>query len=95
MNPRFTTSSLVAIPPATRHRFTPEAEVTLLQAIKDHPQWTTAREAYGWAWSQRGLRVAYLTVLRFLDSEGLLVGDTLRSRRLRSTAVQPVPVPAR
>ena len=87
-------SSLVTLPAPTRHRFTPEAKVTLLQAIKDHPQWTTAREAYGWAWSQRGLRVAYLTVLRFLDSEGLLVGDTLRSRRLRRHVAQSNSVPA-
>ena len=94
MNTRLTTPSLVAIPPATRHRFTAEAKATLLQAIKAHPQWTTAREAYGWAWSQRGLRVAYLTVLRFLDAEGLLVGDTLRSRRLRRHVAQSTPVPA-
>jgi hypothetical protein len=87
-------SSLVTLPAPTRHRFTDEAKVIVLQAIKDHPQWTTAREAYGWAWSQRGLRVAYLTVLRFLDSEGLLVGDTLRSRRLRRHVAQSSSVPA-
>jgi hypothetical protein len=67
----------------TRQRFTEDDKSVLLQAVKDH-HWTTAREAYGWAWTQIGLRVSYLTVWRFLTSQGLLTGDTPRSRRLKS-----------
>jgi hypothetical protein len=62
-------------------KFTPEAKAALLQALQTH-SWTTAREAYGWAWNQLGLRVTYLTVWRFLTAQGLLVGDTPRARRL-------------
>jgi hypothetical protein len=53
----------------------------MLQAISEH-SWTTAREAYGWAWNQLGLRVTYLTVWRFLTAQGMLIGDTPRARRL-------------
>jgi hypothetical protein len=64
-----------------KHKFTPEAKAAILQAMQTH-SWTTVREAYGWAWTELGLRVHYLTVWRFLTAQGLLVGDTPRARRL-------------
>ncbi len=61
--------------------FSDEAKVALLNAVASHP-WTTAREAYGWAWNELGLRVNYITVWRFLTAQGLLCGNTPRARRL-------------
>jgi hypothetical protein len=51
--------------------------------MPDH-QWTTARDAYGWAWNNLGVRVTYVTFWRFMDSNGFLVGGTLRASRLRT-----------
>lgn len=68
----------------TKHKFTDEAKSALLQALQEH-SWTTARDAYGWAWNNLGVRVTYVTFWRFMNSNGLLVGDTLRARRLRTT----------
>lgn len=65
-----------------KHKFTAEAKAALLQALQQH-SWTTAREAYGWAWNELGLRVSYLTLWRFLNAQGLFTGDTLRSRKLK------------
>ena len=61
--------------------FSEEAKVALLNAVASHP-WTTAREAYDWAWNELGLRVNYITVWRFLSAQGLLCGNTPRARRL-------------
>jgi transposase len=66
----------------TKHKFSAEAKAALLQALQEH-SWTTAREAYGWAWNELGLRVSYLTVWRFLNAQGFFIGDTLRSRKLK------------
>lgn len=69
--------------PVTKTPFTAEARTALLEELP-RQGWTTAREAYGWVWNHLGLRVSYLTVWRFLDKQGLLVGDKLRARRLYS-----------
>lgn len=68
----------------SKHKFTAEAKAALLQALQQH-SWTTAREAYGWAWNELGLRVSYLTVWRFLNAQGFFTGDTLRSRKLKTS----------
>ncbi len=73
---------LIALAKPPRHRFTPDHQAAVLEAIDKH-SWTTAREAYGWAWTNLGLRVSYATVWRFLNAKGLLVGDTMRARHLR------------
>ena len=62
-------------------RLSPEHKSAILEAITQNT-WTTAREAYGWAWNTLGIRVTYVSFWRFLNSQNLLVGDTLRSRRL-------------
>lgn len=67
-----------------KHKFTAEAKAALLQALQQH-SWTTAREAYGWVWNELGLRVSYLTLWRFLNAQGLFTGDTLRSRKLKTS----------
>jgi len=67
---------------SVKAKFTDEAKAAILNAVASH-SWTTAREAYGWAWNELGLRVNYITVWRFLTAEGLLSGDTPRARRLR------------
>jgi hypothetical protein len=64
-----------------KHKFTPEAKAAILEALQTH-SWTTAREAYGWAWNELGLRVNYLTVWRFFTAQGLFIGNTPRARRL-------------
>ena len=68
--------------PSKRSRLTDEAKASLMQAIQQH-QWTTAREAYGWLWNECGVRVSYKTVWSFLNTQGLFVGSTLGSRRLK------------
>jgi hypothetical protein len=68
-----------------KEKFTAEHKSALLQALQQH-SWTTAREAYGWAWSHLGLRVNYITVWRFLSGQGLFTGDTPRARRLAPSA---------
>lgn len=76
-------------PPAEcqkRPRLTSEHKAAVLKALPEH-SWTTAREAYGWAWNSLGLRVSYVTFWRFISSQGLLVGETLCSRRLRADVV--------
>ena len=65
-----------------RPRLTAEHKTAILSAMADH-QWTTARDAYGWAWNNLGVRVTYVTFWRFMTSEGLFDGDTPRARRLR------------
>jgi len=72
------------VPSKVRPRLTMEHKTAILSAMPDH-QWTTARDAYGWAWNNLGVRVTYVTFWRFMDSNGFLVGDTLRARRLRTT----------
>ena len=75
----------VAVQPsisAPKARLTNEAKAQLLSAVQTH-QWTTAREAYGWVWNHCGVRVSYKTVWSFLNSQGLFVGSTLGSRRLK------------
>ncbi len=69
--------------PSERPKLTSDHKIAILQALKDN-QWTTAREAYGWAWNQIGVRVTYVTFWRFLNAEDLFEGDTLRSRKLRA-----------
>jgi hypothetical protein len=69
---------------AVKHPFTADAKAALLAAYNQN-QWATAREAYGWAWNEIGLRVSYLTVWRFLSAQGLFVGDNPRGRRLAAT----------
>ncbi len=73
-------------PPAlskVRPSLTTEHKTDILSAMADH-QWTTARDAYGWAWNNMGVRVTYVTFWRFMNSNGLLVDDRLRARRLRT-----------
>lgn len=70
-----------------RPRLTGAHKSAILEAISKH-SWTTAREAYGWAWQTLGIRVTYVTFWRFMNAEGLLVGDTLRSRRLSQTVAK-------
>jgi hypothetical protein len=65
-----------------RPRLTAEHKTAILAALADN-DWTTVREAYGWAWNTLGIRVTYVTFWRFIDAKGLLVGDTLCSRRLQ------------
>ncbi len=62
------------------HVFTCEARESLMAAIPQH-RWSTAREAWIWVRDELKIKVCYLTVWRFLTSQGLLVGDTPRARR--------------
>ena len=81
--------SFLEIHPAKRkvvkHPFTDEVKAALLAAMKER-HWTTAREAYGWAWNELGVRVSYLTIWRFFTARGLFNGETPRGRRLASRA---------
>ncbi len=79
-------SSLLAAltpPSPQRHTFNQDAKQQLLLAMAEH-KWSTAREAYGWAWNHLGLRVSYLTVWRFFNSQGLFEGAIPRARKLKT-----------
>ncbi len=71
---------------STKAAFTAEARYALLEELP-RQSWTTARQAYGWVWNTLGVRVSYLTVWRFLNDQGLLIGDTLHTRRLQPPAL--------
>jgi hypothetical protein len=67
--------------PVSRVSFTDESKQQLLAAIESQ-QFSTAKEAHGWMRTQMGVHVAYQTVWRFLNAQGLLLGGNLHSRRL-------------
>jgi hypothetical protein len=69
-------------PPRSCPRLTAEHKTAILAALAEN-DWNTVREAYGWAWNTLGIRVTYVTFWRFIESKGMLAGDTLRSRRLQ------------
>jgi hypothetical protein len=67
------------------NRLTPELKAAILEEMSCR-QWSTAREAYGWAWTHLGLRTSYLTLWRFFDAHGLFQGSVARDRKLTPPA---------
>ena len=67
-------------PPRTPHRFTPRMRAALL-AVIPAKNWTTAREAWLWLVNEKGVKICYITVWRFLTSHRYFVGQTPRGRR--------------
>jgi transposase len=72
------------------YRFTVDSRKMLLERAQ-RGEWKTCRDAWRWLKEEQGVDVCYLTVWRFLSSEGLFQGEKMHARTLTGG----VPAPAK